>query len=100
MQVAGHAALHGEALLVGDVRGLAVQGVVGSEAGACRDRTCATGPEDMTVPLCGDPTCENHACSQEAIDVWHKCQHDEAGQVVAAALGVFYDRSTGRFLPR
>lgn len=38
--------------------------------------------------LCGDPTCEDYSCSQEAIDAWHDRQQVEARKIVRSTLGL------------
>lgn len=46
----------------------------------------------MTTPLCGDATCEEPGCTQEAIDAWHQRQWDDAGEFVYGMLGMEYRR--------
>ena len=41
-------------------------------------------------PLCGDLTCRDYACTQEAWDAWVQQGWDAAGEVVAGALGLDY----------
>jgi len=48
-----------------------------------------------SVPLCGDPTCEGPGCRQSSIDAWNQRQWDDAGRLVAGALGLTYDPETG-----
>lgn len=40
------------------------------------------------MPLCGDPTCENYSCTQEALDAWHDRQQAEARKFVRSMLGL------------
>lgn len=47
------------------------------------------------MPLCGDPTCENYSCTQEALDAWHDRQQAEARKFVRSMLGLPDEHPTG-----
>ncbi len=44
--------------------------------------------EGRLTILCGDPSCNNWGCSQEAIDAWNERQEKDARAFVRGVLGL------------